>query len=146
MILLYALLIVLLVVARFVIGRRVAALERKYTRVARATDDLLREPRPRPGNSGRPDPYAAARQAYLLGQAVEKRERVETRYFAWQKRREKFGAFVAAVRGWKGRKLPYAVGVLDVLLVIGALDYLGFREQVNAQALVEYLTSLVRGA
>src|SRR5262245_62807331 len=109
MILVYALLILLLVVARYVIARRVASLERKYVKVARTTDELFKAQPPRPGNGSRPDPYAAARQAYLLGQAVERRERVEARYCAAQRLAERFGAFVAAVRGWRGRKLPYVV-------------------------------------
>jgi hypothetical protein len=141
MILVYALLILLLVVARYVIVRRVASLERKYVKVARATDELLKSPRP--GNASKPDPYVTARQAYLLGQAVERRERVESRYVAWQKAGERFSGLVARVRGWQGRKLPYVVGALDVLLVLGVMDYFGYREQVSAQAVVEFLTSLV---
>ena len=143
MILAYALLILLLVVARFVIMRRVASLERKYVRVARSTDELLRAQPMKPGNGNKPDPYATARQAYLLGQAVERRERVEARYCAWQKFAERYGALVAAVRGWKGRKLPYVVGALDVLLALGTLDYLGYHERLNAQAVVDYVTALV---
>ncbi len=143
MIVLYTALILLLLVARFLIGRRVATLERKYAKVARAADELFREPRLKQPNGGKPDPYLAAKQAYLLGQAVEKRERVEARYCTWQKWAEKFGGLVRALRGWKGRKLPYALGVLDVLLVLGTLDYLGYREQLSAQALIDFLSSLV---
>ena len=143
MILVYTLLILLLVVARYVIGRRVASLERKYVKVARASDELFRAQPPRPGNGSKPDPYAAARQGYLLGRAVERRERVEARYCSWQKLAERFGRLVAAVRGWSGRKLPYAVGALDVLLVLGTLDYLGYHEQWNAQAFVNFVNTLL---
>ncbi|HKI31892.1 MAG TPA: hypothetical protein VKA46_08485 [Gemmataceae bacterium] len=143
MILFYALLLLLLVVARYVIVRRVAALERKYVKIARTTDELLKAQPLKPGNTSKPDPYAAARQAYLLGQAVERRERLEARYCACQKLGERFTALVAAVRGWKGRKLPYVVGALDVLLVFGALDYFGYRDHLSAQAVVEFLSSLV---
>ena len=146
MILVYASLILLLVVARFVIVRRVAALERKFVRVARATDELLKGQTVRPGNGNKPDPYAVARQAYLLGRAVERRERVEARYCAWQKFAERFTNLVSAVRGWKGRKLPYVVGALDVLLVLGTLDYLGYREQLSAQAVIDFVSSLVKHA
>jgi hypothetical protein len=143
MILVYALLLLLLVVARYVIVRRVAALEKKYVRTARATDELFKGQPLRPGNASKPDPYVSARQAYLLGQAVERRERVEARYCAWQKIAERFGAFIAAVRAWKGRKLPYVVGALDVLFVLGTLDFLGYRDQLSAHAVVEFLSSLV---
>jgi hypothetical protein len=143
MILVYALLLLLLVVARYVIVRRVASLEKKYVRAARATDELFKAQPLRPGNASKPDQYATARQAYLLGQAVERRERVETRYVAGQKLAERFGALVAAVRGWRGRTLPYVVGALDVLFVLGTLDYLGYRDQLSAHAVVEFLSSLV---
>jgi hypothetical protein len=143
MILVYALLLLLLVVARYVIVRRVASLEKKYVRTARATDELFKAQPLRPGNAGKPDQYATARQAYLLGQAVERRERVEGRYVAWQKLAERFGGFVAAVRGWRGRTLPYVVGALDVLFVLGTLDYLGFRDRLSAHAVVEFISSLV---
>src|SRR5262249_15311738 len=114
MILVYALLILLLVVARFVIVRRVAALERKYAKVSRTTDELFKAQPPKPGNASKPDPYATARQAYLLGQAVEKREKVEAKYSAWQKFSDRFARAVTGIRSWQGRKLPYAVGVLDI--------------------------------
>jgi hypothetical protein len=143
MILVYALLLLLLVVARYVVMRRVAALEKKYVRVARTTDELLKAQPARPGNGSKPDPYAAARQAYLLGQAVERHERVEARYCAWQKTGERVGALVGALRGWQGRKLPYLVGALDVLLVLGTLDYLGYRDHMSAHAVVEFLGSFV---
>ena len=146
MIVLYALLVFLLVAAHFVIARRVAALERKYTKVARETDELCRDPRTRPGNGNKPDPYAAARNAYLLGQAVERRERVEAKYVAWQKLADRFGRLVGGLRGWNGRKLPYLVGALDVVLALGAAEYLGYRDQVSARPLVEFLTSLVTKA
>jgi hypothetical protein len=143
MILFYALLLLLLGVARLILRRRVAALERKYMKVARATDQLFKTQASRPGNGGRPDPYAAARQAYLLGRAVERRESVEARYCAWQKLAERFGRFVTAVRGWRGRKLPYLIGVFDVLLVLGTFDYLGYHEQWNAQAFVSFVNTLL---
>jgi hypothetical protein len=143
MILFYALLLLLLGLARIFLRRRVAALERKYMKVARATDQVFKTQASRPGNGGRPDPYAAARQAYLLGRAVERRERVEARYCAWQKVAERFGRFVTGLRGWQGRKLPYLVGVLDVLLILGTLDYLGYHEQWNAQTFVNFVNTLL---
>jgi hypothetical protein len=143
MILFYVLLLLLLVVARYILVRRVAALEKKYVKIARTTDELLKGQPLRPGNASKPDPYAAARQAYLLGQAVERRERIESRYCAAQKLSGRFTALLAAVRGWKGRKLPYVVGGLDVLLLLGVLDYLGYRDHLSAQAVVEFFSSLV---
>lgn len=139
----YTLLRILLATAQFLFGRKVAALERKFTAIARRTDELSHEPRVRPGNSNKPDPYAVARQAYLLGQAVERRERVEARYIAWQKWTDRFAGLANAVRNWQGRKLPYVVGVLDVVLAFALADYFGYREQLSTQALVDFFNSLV---
>ncbi len=143
MILVYVLLLLLLVVARFFVARRAAAQERKYMRLARATDELCKAQAQRPGNNSKPDPYAAARAAYLLGQAVERRERLEARYCAWQKTAERLNGLIAAVRNWRGRRLPYVVGALDVLFVLGALDYLGYGQQINARAVVQLVRSFV---
>ena len=143
MILVYALLLLLLVVARYVIVRRVAALEKKYVRTARATDELFRAQPARPGNASKPDPYSTARQAYQLGQAVERARARRGPLLRLAEAAERFGALVTAVRAWKGRKLPYVVGALDVLFVLGALDYLGYRDRLSAHAVVEFLSSLV---
>jgi hypothetical protein len=142
MILVYVLLLLLLVVARFFVARRAAALERKYMRIARATDELCKAQTQRPGNN-KPDPYAAARAAYLLGQAVERRERLEARYCAWQKTAERLNSLIAAVRNWRGRRLLYVVGALDVLFVLGALDYLGYGQQISARTVVQFVRSFV---
>jgi len=143
MFLVYTLVLLLLVVVRFVVARRVAALEKKYIRIARATDELLKTSAQKPGNNTKPDPYAAARASYLLGQAVERRERLETLYCAWQKAAEGLKNAIGTLRGWKGRKLPYVIGALDVLMILGALDYLGYGEQISARALVQLFRSFV---
>ena len=143
MFLVYTLVLLLLVVVRFVVARRVAALEKKYVRIARATDELLKVQATRPGNNTKPDPYAAARAAYLLGQAVERRERQEARYCAWQKFAERLNGIIAGLRSSKGSKLPYVIGALDVLLVLGVVDYLGYGDQISARALVQLFRSFV---
>lgn len=146
MLLLYVLLLAVLLSARFLINMRVKSLEKQYARVAHETETLIQEGRKKPGNAGKPDEYAYARNAYLLGQAVERRERVEAKYFAWQKRAERIASYVRAVREWKGKKIPYALGVLDVVLVLGVLDYLGYRESLDTRHLVEYVKTLVNKA
>jgi hypothetical protein len=143
MLLLYVVLLLLLVVAKLLVSKRVASLEKKYATVARATDELFRGPLKKPGNAGTPDPYASAKHAYLVGQAVEKRELVEGKYMGWQKTADRFTRLVASVRGWKGRVLPYALGAVDVLLVLSTLDYMGYREQISTRALLDFVTSLV---
>jgi hypothetical protein len=145
MILLYSSLLVVLGVVKFLIGRRVKALEKKYVRVAKEADGLLKQPYYREGNSSRVDPYVAAKRQYMLGLLAQKRDRVESKYAAWQVFSEKFGRFVCHVQSWKGRKLPYTFGAVDVACVLGLIDYLGFSEYVGVRALISYITGLFTG-
>ena len=57
MIFLYTLLLLLVGVVHFLIKRRVAAVEKKYTGVVKEADELLRQGSYREGNSNRQDPY-----------------------------------------------------------------------------------------
>jgi hypothetical protein len=125
MVVLYTTLVLLLGVATFLIKRRVAALERRYTRVAKEADQLVRQASFKEGNSSRFDPYQNAKRQYRLALVAQKRDRVEARYAAWQARAERCERLTAAVRGWKGRKLPYTLGVLDVGVLLSVIDYLG---------------------
>jgi hypothetical protein len=111
MIFLYTTLVVLVGMAHFLIKRRTAALEKKYAHVAKEADTLLRQPNLREGNSSRADPYQAAKRQYQLGLLVQKRDRVEAKYTAWQGVAERTGKLVAGLKNWKGRKLPYTFGV-----------------------------------
>jgi hypothetical protein len=145
MILMYTSLLFVLGVAKLLIGRRVKSLEKKYARVAKQADALVKQPSYRDGNSNRVDPYATAKRQYLLGLLAQKRDRVEAKYAAWQVFSEKYGRFVGRVQNWKGRKLPYTFGAVDVACLLGAIDYLGFSEIVGVRALVHYVTGLFTG-
>jgi hypothetical protein len=145
MIFLYSSLVFVLGVAKFLIGRRVKVLEKKYARVAKEAEALVKQPTFKEGNSSRVDPYLVAKRQYLLGLLAQKRDRVEAKYAAWQIFSEKFGRFVANVQRWKGRKLPYTFGALDVACLLGVIDYLGFSEVIGVRALVAYVTSLFAG-
>jgi len=78
----------------------------------------LQQPAYKDGNSRHVDPYRSAKQQFVLGSLVEKRDRAEGRYAAWQTRSEKLTAAVRRVRAWKGRLVPYLLGVADVALVL----------------------------
>ena len=144
MIFLYTLVLLLLGSAYFLCKRRVAALEKKYTRVAKEADALVRQPSYREGNSGRlaADPYSIAKRQYQLGLLAQKRDRLEGRYASWQDRTDRFGKFLGRVRHWKGRKLPYTFGVLDFAGALALIDYFGAGQYVNARALLQAVTSL----
>jgi hypothetical protein len=144
MILLYTLLVCLLTAARFLLGRRTAALEKRHARAATEADRFLRRAvLVREGNSNRPDPYEAAKRQYLLGALVQKRDRLEDRYHGWQQRGEKLDRAVTAVRGWKGKKLPYTFGVLDISAVLTLVDYFGVGDYVSVRQVVELVKAFV---
>ena len=145
MIFLYTTLVVLLGAAHFLIKRRAVALEKRYARVAKEADTLLRQPNLREGNSSRADPYQAAKRQYQLGLLAQKRDRVEAKYTAWQGVAERTGKLVAGLKNWKGRKLPYTFGVLDVTGALALVDYLGLGQYVNARYVIGVLTSLFNG-
>jgi hypothetical protein len=143
MIFLYTALLLLVGVAHFLMKRRVAALEKKYSRLIKEADDLLRQSSHREGNSNRQDPYQSAKRQYQLAMLAQKRDRMETRYGAWHRRAERLGKFRQRMRAWKGRKLPYTFGALDVAATLGLIDYFGAGQYLNARHLVETVTSLL---
>jgi hypothetical protein len=142
MIFLYTVLLLLVGVAHFLIKRRVAALEKKYSQVVKDADTLLRQANHRDGNSNRQDPYQSAKRQYQLALLAHKRDRMESRYSAWHGRAERLGKLRQRMRAWKGRKLPYTFGVLDVVGAMSLIDYLGAGQYLSARHLFETVTSL----
>ncbi|HWG44460.1 MAG TPA: hypothetical protein VN688_16900 [Gemmataceae bacterium] len=142
MIFLYTALLLLVGVAHFLIKRRVASLEKKYSTVVKDADVLLRQSNQRDGNSNRQDPYQSAKRQYQLAMLAQKRDLMETRYSNWHARAERLSKFRHRLRAWKGRKLPYTFGVLDVFSTLGLIDYLGAGHYLNVQNLVETVVSL----
>ena len=47
------------------------------------------------------------------------------------------------VRNWKGKKLPYTFGVVDVWFLLSLIDYLGVGAYLSPRYLVQLATSLV---
>ncbi|MGE3803287.1 MAG: hypothetical protein AB7K24_01295 [Gemmataceae bacterium] len=131
MILFYSLLIVCLSVMAWALNRRVAALENKFGQAAVVVDKLAEEMDVKPGNRSR-DPCVQARQQFRLGQLVEKRDRIEEKYTAWSERAERFAGWLARVKEWKGRKLPYTFGALDMSALFYLIDRLGPHQPVLA--------------
>jgi hypothetical protein len=141
MIFLYTFLLLFLGIVKALIDRRVARLERKYARVAGAADVLVRQPVLREGNSNKSDPCQLAKRQFLLGSLVQKRDRIEAKHVAWQQCSDTFGRLIAGLRDWKGKKLPYTLGVLDVSCVLYLIDYLGVGEYVSIRRLMELIVS-----
>jgi hypothetical protein len=142
MILLYTALLLLVGVVYFLVQRRVAALEKKYSGVAKEADALLRQVNHREGNSNRQDPYQSAKRQFKLAMLAEKRDRVEGSYLSWHQRAERLGKLRQRVSAWKGRKLPYTFGAIDVACAMSLIDYLGAGQYLNARHLMETVMSL----
>lgn len=125
MIALYTLALAFLRLVAALVQRRAKRLERKYTRVSLATAKLAGQPLPRQGNHGRADPYLSARQQYELGRLVCQRDRLEAKHFAWQLRHERVARLANSLRHWKGRRLPYVAGIIDVALALFLIEQAG---------------------
>jgi hypothetical protein len=144
MVVLYTSVLVLLGAAHFLIKRRAARLERKYSAVLKETHALLHNP-PKEGNSNRPDPFQSAKRTYLLGAMADKKERLEVRHYAWQHRAEKVGNLLTRLRAWKGRKLPYVFGIVDSVVALCVLERLGYGQYTNPRRLLEMVTTWISG-
>jgi hypothetical protein len=145
MILLYTALLALLSVVRFLVRVRVNALEKAYTRIALKAEQLASQSMIRPGNSNQNTRCEVAKQSFELGKLVHQRDRLEAKHFRWQLFSEKFARGVEAVRNWKGQKLPYTLGVVDVSMVMVAIDKLGLGNQINFNHLYQLVTTWISG-
>jgi hypothetical protein len=125
MIVLYTLLLFLLGSARLLVSWRARSLARKYSRVTGEATNLAHEPVYRPGNSNRTDPFLTAKRQYRLALLAESRDRLEARHYAWQRLADRLGGALRRVRSWKGRKLPYTCGAVDVGVVMYLIDRFG---------------------
>ena len=94
------------------------------------------------GNTRTPDAAQAAKRQYLVGQLVQKRDRLEARYHAWESAAETSRKNVTRLLHWKGRLLPYALGAVDLAGVLVLLDCLGVHGSVNVHDLAQQVASL----
>ena len=122
---LYALVVAALSALKAALARRAVRLERKYAHAALAAQTVAMAAQGKPGNGSAADPFAAAKRQYDLGRLVEARDRLEAKFLGWQVRADAVGGFVARLRGWNGRAVPYLLGVTDAALVVVAVSYLG---------------------
>jgi hypothetical protein len=141
MIFIYTGLVLILAIAGFLIQRRVARLERKYGRIAKQAQQVALEPAFKPG--ARLDPCQIAKRQYVLGLLVQKRDKVESKVHAWQAFADRFKGTTARVKGWKGKKLPYTFGAVDVSCLLYAVDYAGLGRHVNVAQAWRWLLTLL---
>lgn len=141
MIFLYTFLLIFLGAIKMLIDRRVARLEKRHTKTMKEVDHLLKEAQVKDNNSGKIDPCRTAKRQVQLGTLVQQRDRLELKYDWWLELSDKFGRWVTRLRAWKGRKLPYTMGVLDVSCLLYAIDQLGVGEYVNARHVYDLIVT-----
>lgn len=139
MILLYTLLLLLLGLVKLLVSLRARALERKFVSVASAVEQMLREPAFKAGNSNKVDLCVSAKRTLTLGQLAQDRDGVEAKFLAWQRWADRLTNWVAAVREWQGKKLPYTFGAVDVWMLMSVIDYLGVGQYLSAVTLIQTL-------
>lgn len=125
MILIYLALMVVLGVIQWLTRLRAGRLERRYCKAATDAETYLKQTHVRGGNNNRPDPFVAARQQFELARLAMCRDRLETRYGLWQRRSEHLAGVTRWLSNYRGKVLPYLLGVVDVALVLVAVTYLG---------------------
>jgi hypothetical protein len=136
MILFYTLTLILFGSVAWILSRRASSLESRYTQVASAVLKLANEPAPKPGN-GKTDLCSTAKRTYELGRLVQKRDALEAKYYRWRGLADRATRWLNGLREWKGRKLPYTFGVLDVWLTLSLVDYIGVGRYVSIQQVVD---------
>lgn len=143
MILIYSLLLMFIGSVKLVIASRAAALGRRHSALARAVQTLAQTSSLK-GGLNRTDPAVTARQQLELGLLATQRDQIETRYFAWQGWSDKLGHWAERLRNWKGQKLPYTMGVVDVWLLLTLIDHLGVSDIIGTKRLVAMVTQLIQ--
>jgi len=143
MIFLYSLLLMLLGGVKRIVQCRAASVAKAYSKLAEAVQKRLRESQIKPGNASKIDPCQSAKLQYELGLLVAKRDRVEAKHFVWQHRAEALARWVNTLSNWKGKKLPYTLGAIDLWLLLSAIDAIGFADFVSARVVFDYAVSLL---
>jgi hypothetical protein len=143
MILLYTFVLIVLGLALWVVNRRVSALEQRYGKTAIAAEVLARNTSLKGGNGKLPDALESAKHVLLLGQLAQRRDRVESQWHAWQRRSDRLHRLVAGLKEWKGAKLPYAFGALDVTGSLYLIDRYGVAPYIRWDYMVELVRQCV---
>jgi hypothetical protein len=143
MIFLYSLLLVIASGLKVVVQRRAAALGRGYSKLADSVQKRLRESLCKTGNNSKADPCQLAKIQFELGYLVARRDKLEAKYFVWQSWAEKLSRWVNTLATWKGKKLPYTLGAVDLWLLLSAVDMIGVGNFVSARVVYDLIVGLL---
>jgi hypothetical protein len=137
MILLYTMFLFLLGALKQIVALRAGALERKFVKLALAVDKLLGEPAYKPGNSNKVDVCTMAKRTLTLGQLAAQRDAVEAKHLVWQGWADRLAGWVETAGDWKGKKLPYTMGAVDVWMVLCLIDTFGVGEYISTWNIIQ---------
>src|SRR5260370_40084318 len=130
-------LLLVLATITFLCERRAAYLAWRYSRATLGVEKLLHHPCFKEGNSSKVNQAKAAQRQYLLGLLVQKKEWLEAKHFSWQNLSDKLARTLDRLRHWKGKKLPYTLGALDIWLFLYLIDQFGVSAYVSPKNLVQ---------
>jgi hypothetical protein len=94
-------------------------------------------------SSSKPDICQLAKVQFELGAMVARRDRLEAKHFAWQSWAESLARWTNTLSTWKGKKLPYTLGAVDLWLALSAIDALGVSEFVSAHRVYDLVVALL---
>ncbi|HEX3313924.1 MAG TPA: hypothetical protein VHR72_03480 [Gemmataceae bacterium] len=146
MVFLYTVLLAFLGLLKAMVARRAAYLEKRYTRIAGEVGKRAHEAGIKPGNGTPRDDLAAlsAKRQYELGLLASRRDRLEAKHFHWQAWNDRLTRSLDRLRNWKGKKLPYTMGAVDILLAMSLVDGLGMGRVISVQRVYESASAHVR--
>jgi hypothetical protein len=144
MILLYTVGFLLLGIGAFITHRRARSLERKYMVAAQQADQLVKQLSFKNGNSNHADLFTNAKRQYELGKLVQVRDKLETKYDSWTSSAEHFRRWRAGLLGWKGRFVPYALGAIDLTMIVAIIVALGGIDPESLRKSIDTVRAVVR--
>ena len=91
----------------------------------RAHKDLVNMCSLKVKHSHREDEYTRTKNQLELNKLVTKQEKLDKKFFFWDKRYDAAEKTRDMLRRWRGRKLPYMLGIADLVGLLTLLQYLG---------------------
>lgn len=144
MIFLYTSTLILLGMVKSMVALRSRRLERAFVRAAATVKELAAQAEMKPGNASKVDACTSATRMIRLAKAVDTSDRIEAKFYVWQRWTDRLGNWTKSLGNWKGTKLPYTMGAVDGGMLLVIVDYFGVGQYVSATVLYQYLMSLMQ--
>ena len=139
MALIYAMLTAWIVVLRKLASRKHNRLKSKYERVDESFRSLERECKNDEVTVGRPAAYSAQ---FKLMKLYESLDAAKQRWLASKKKLDKRAGWAKKLKRLKGRKIPYSFGLLDMAIVMKAVDVVREANGFDLSAVMDFVKLL----